>query len=565
MKTRTTIAIRMFLGSIFCVLLFNCQTQHDDFPDLILTGGKIITVDSADQIFEALAIKGNIITAIGTTKEIETLAGESTRRIDLSNRTVTPGLLDAHIHLTNNPWSKPNVIDLSYPNVKSIADVKGLIARKTQDVGPGDWIQGVGWDEGKLSEQRMITAKDLDEVSPNNPVWLSHTTGHYGVVNTPAMRLAGIHRNTRNPPEGVIDRDPSGNPTGVLKESAMGLIYPLLPPSSVKNIQEGIVYMAGELNKEGMTGVKDPTLSAKSWQAYQNALKSDSLSIRVFGLWPGGKSRQYIAKVIERQRSIPDRFKRGSDRLVSGGIKIFADGSGGARTAWLHEEWNKDITGTDSGNFGFPNIDPDTLRAMIEMSHGAGIHVSTHAIGDRTIDTVVTIYQDVLRANPIKDLRHGIIHANIPTEHALTIIQTLQSEYLAGYPEPSATFTWWIGDTYAGNFGARAKRLNPFATFQELGIIWANGSDYNVTPFPARYGIWSAIAREPAHRIFASAGQVGDLEKRVGRAARVTDQPEGIRLAARQNGEAGSRDTRAFGGAHGSNAIVPQHSCHRPA
>lgn len=478
-------------------LAIGCSTpENEDSPDYILTGGKIITVDPEDRIAEALAIKGNIITAIGSTTEIEALAGTNTIHIPLKGKTVTPGLLDAHIHFGNNPWGKPNVIDLSYPYVKNIAEVKALIDAKAKEVPPGEWIQGVGWDEGKLEEQRLITAHDLDEVSQNHPLWLSHTTGHYGVANSVAFQRANISATTSNPPEGIIEKGADGNPTGVLKESAMNLIHRLLPPSSIKDIERGMAYMAKELNKEGMTAIKDPTLNDKTWQAYQNMLAADSLPIRVYGLWPGGKSVGYITGVIDKQLSLqPDTA---NERLISGGIKIFADGSGGARTAWLYDVWNKDVNGIDTGNVGFPNIPPDTLRAMINLAHAAGVHVSTHAIGDRTIDTVVTIYKDALALSPIKGLRHGIIHANIPTPYAIQTMKELQEKFDAGYPEPSATFTWWIGDTYAGNFGERAKRLNPFATFKKEGIIWANGSDYAVTPFPARYGIWAAIAREPA-------------------------------------------------------------------
>ena len=481
----------------FCLTLIRCGTPQDS-PDLILVGGHVITVDSTDRIAEALAIKENIITAVGTTREIEALAGKATQRIDLNNRTVTPGLLDAHIHFSASPWSIPNMIDLSYPNVKSITEVKVLIAQKAKAVKPGEWIQGVGWDEGKLEEQRLITARDLDEVSPDHPVWLRHTTGHYGVANSAALRLANIHRNTLDPPEGIIERDPAGNPTGVLKESAMDLMYALLPPSTIEDIEAGIIHMTKALHQEGMTGIKDPTLTDKRWQAYQNVLDSGHLNLRVFGLWMGGKSKKFMDAVINKQQAIPSQFSIGNDYLISGGIKLFADGSGGARTAWLYDEWNKNITETDQDNYGFPNIDPDTLNAMIRMGHEAGVHISTHAIGDRAIDMVVNSYQEALQAQPTQGLRHGIIHANIPTQQALDIMQELQSAYDAGYPEPSATFTWWIGDTYAGNFGERAKRLNPLATFKKMGIIWANGSDYAVTPFPARYGIWSAIARQPA-------------------------------------------------------------------
>jgi predicted amidohydrolase YtcJ len=184
-------------------------------------------------------------------------------------------------------------------------------------------------------------------------------------------------------------------------------------------------------------------------------------------------------------------------------VKLYMDGSGGARTAWLHEDWNKNRTEVDSGNRGYPMVDPEVMREQIRLLHDAGLHVSTHAIGDRAIDWVVDSYQLALKANPVKGLRHGIIHANIPTDRALETMAELQRSYDAGYPEPSATFMWWIGDTYAGNFGPqRSRRLNPFQSYLAKGIRWAAGSDFPVTPFPARYGLWSAVARETLLNVY---------------------------------------------------------------
>jgi len=181
------------------------------------------------------------------------------------------------------------------------------------------------------------------------------------------------------------------------------------------------------------------------------------------------------------------------------------DGSGGARTAWLYDEWNRNSRETDAGNRGYPAADPELLRRQISLYHDAGLHVSVHAIGDRAIDWVVDSYQLALQRNPIRGLRHGIIHANIPTDHAIETMATLQKNYDAGFPEPSSTFMWWIGDTYAGNFGPqRCLRLDPFRTFLTKGIRWAGGSDFDVTPFPARYGIWAAMARETLLGIYGS-------------------------------------------------------------
>jgi predicted amidohydrolase YtcJ len=223
------------------------------------------------------------------------------------------------------------------------------------------------------------------------------------------------------------------------------------------------------------------------------------LSVRIFALWSGGNTVADAERVIAARGPTTRPYEStGDDHLMSGGVKLFMDGSGGARTAWLHDDWNKNFTDVDKGNRGYPAADHENIRATILRYHDAGIHISTHAIGDRAIDWVVDSYAMALKRKPTRGLRHGLIHANIPTDRALDRIAEMQRTYDAAYPEPSATFTWWIGDTYAGNFGsARAQRLNPFATFLAKGIRWANGSDFSVTPFPARYGIWSAVAREP--------------------------------------------------------------------
>jgi predicted amidohydrolase YtcJ len=188
--------------------------------DLIFVGGRVITVDSADHIAQAIAVTGNRITAVGTTADINRLAGPATRRIDLQGRTITPGLLDAHAHFSGGGADRLYVVDLSYPTVKSIADVAAAIRAKVATSPRNGWIQGRGWDEGKLAERRLISAKDLDAVAPDNPVFLTQTTGHYGVANSAALRLAGVTKDTRDAPGGTIDRNPDGTPTGVLKEGA---------------------------------------------------------------------------------------------------------------------------------------------------------------------------------------------------------------------------------------------------------------------------------------------------------------------------------------------------------
>jgi len=479
-----------------------------ELADRVLLNGKIITVDRSDSVQQAIAIKGKHILAVGSTAEIESRIGPGTETIDLAGRTVTPGLLDAHAHFANGGLSRLRNINLSYPNVKSIADVVALVEERNAILGEGDWIIGRGWDEGKLVELRYVYASDIDPVSESRPAWLVHTMGHYGVANSLALVLAGIDENTPDPPGGVIDRDADGKPTGVLKESAMGLVSRHIPVAGESQKREAIRYMAREFNSECMTGAKDPGIgwgdrgfedSLSAWQAYQDVLAEGALSVRIFALWPSPQNMDDARSLIrEIQHFSKPHESTGDDQLISGGIKIFADGSGGARTAWLWDNWNQNRTGLDEGNSGYPAFDADLIRNLIFLYHQNGLHMGVHAIGDRAIDWVVASYALALQSDGRKGLRHSIIHANIPTELAMNTIVALQREFDAVYPEPSPGFTWWIGDTYAGNFGVkRSQRLNPFNSFQQKGIQWASGSDFDVTPFPARYGIWASITREP--------------------------------------------------------------------
>jgi len=467
--------------------------------NLILVNGRVLTVDSADRVVQAVGIAGNRIIVVGTTADVERAAAPNARRIDLGGRTVTPGLLDAHAHFSGGGADRLYVLDLSYPQVKTITDVATAVRARVATVAKGAWIQGRGWDEGKLAERRVITAKDLDAASPDNPVVLTQTTGHYVVANSVALRLAGVTKETRDPPGGTIDRNPDGMPTGLLREAAAGLVRQLVPPRSAAETEAGIRDFVKAFNAEGMTGLKDPGISSHVWDIYRKVERDGALNVRVFALWSGGRSVEGAKQLIAERGAMTRPYEStGDDHVIAGGVKLYVDGSGGARTAWLYDDWNKDYRGVDTGNRGYPASNADTMRMLIRMYHDAGMHVSVHSIGDRGIDWVVDTYEQAMRENPKKGLRHGIIHSNIPTDHAIDVMARLQHDFDAGFPEPSATFTWWLGDTYAGNFGpTRSLRLNPFRTFRAKGMTWANGSDFGVTPFPARYGIWAAIAREP--------------------------------------------------------------------
>jgi predicted amidohydrolase YtcJ len=478
----------LFVGAI--------AAAREAAPDLILFHGRMLTVDAGDSIAQALAVRDGKIIAIGTDAEILRLGGAATRRIDLHGRTATPGLIDSHAHIADGGVEELYHVHLS--DAATVAEVVLRVQAGIAGLKPGEWLEGDGWDEGKLAERRYVTASDLDRVSPRNPVWLMHTTGHYGVANSAALRLAKISGATQDPPAGTIDRDPRGEPTGVLKESAKDAVLDLIPAPTAAQQRAGILKSIEDLHREGMTAVKDPAIGQPVWEAYRELLREDKLSEHVCVLWYAGSTldsaRAALASILAQPRP-PQSL--GDGRLLSCGAKIFMDGSGGARTAWMTHAWNKNSTDIDQGNFGYPSTDPAVYRQMVRLFHAAGVHVGTHAIGDRAIDWVVDTYAQVLAETPTMGLRHSIIHANIPSDHAIETMAALEKRYDAAYPEAQAPFMWWIGDTYAGNFGPeRSLRLVPLNTFLKNGIRWGGGSDYSVTPIAARYGLWASVERE---------------------------------------------------------------------
>jgi predicted amidohydrolase YtcJ len=473
-------------------------------PQLILYHGRILTMDSHDSIAEAVGVRDGKIIAIGADRDILRLADAATRRIDLHGRTATPGLVDSHAHIADAGVEELYHVHLS--DASTVADVVRRVQAGIAGLKSGEWLQGDGWDEGKLAERRYVTAADLDRVSPRNPVWLMHTTGHYGVANSAALGLAKISGASKDPPAGTIDRDARGLPSGVLKESAMDAVLDLIPAPTAQQQRDGILKSIDDLHREGITAVKDPSIGQPVWDAYRELLREDKLSEHVCVLWYAGKTlasaQAALASILAQPRP-PQSL--GDGRLLSCGAKIFMDGSGGARTAWLTQEWHKNSIEIDRGNFGYPSTDPEVFRQMVRLFHRAGVHVGTHAIGDRAIDWVVDTYAQVLGETPTVGLRHSIIHANIPSDHAIKTMAALEKRYDAAYPEVQAPFMWWIGDTYAGNFGPeRSLRLVPLNTFLKNGIRWGGGSDYSVTPIAARYGLWASVERETLKGTFGA-------------------------------------------------------------
>jgi len=464
--------------------------------DLVLMNGRVVTLDPRDHVAQALAVRDGRIVRIGSDAAIAGMVGARTRIIDLRGRTATPGLIDTHAHILETGVDELYHVRLE--GARSLADLLAAVGRRAATARPGEWIVGAGWDEGKLAEARYPTAAELDAVSAGHPVWLEHATGHYGVANSAALSLAGITAETKDPDAGTIERTVTGAPAGVLKETAQEQVRGLIPPITPDQRAAALAHMVAQLHREGMTGFKDPDLRPEDWTTYLAAARANRLDINACVLMDGGRTLESAREAIARVRLAENELEAipGSTLGVCG-VKLFMDGSGAAPTAWMYQDWNRRRTEVATGNHGYPQIDPQLYREQVKLLVDAGIGIGTHAIGDRAIDWVVDSYADALKATPIRGLRLSIIHANTPTDHAITRMAWLQKTWDAGYPESQAGFAWWLGDIYAANLGPdRSQRLNPFRTYLSNHVIWTGGSDAPVTPWPARYGLWASTARQ---------------------------------------------------------------------
>jgi predicted amidohydrolase YtcJ len=498
---------------VLSVFLVNAMfAASDSGSELLLIHGHIITVDGTDLIAQAVAVRNGTIVRVGSDAEVLAFANHDTgfQVIDLQGHTVTPGLIDTHAHIADGGVNELYGVNLS--DADSVKEIVARVKAKVAVVRPGEWVTGSGWDEGKLAEHRYVMAADLDAVAQKNPVWLVHTTSHYGVANSLALKMAGITSDTADPRAGTIDRDAAGKPTGVLKEEpAMVMVTHFIPPRTVEQIRQGILYIERILQREGVTAVKDPDIEQTHWDAYKSLLDEGKLAERICVLWHAGTSLESARKALAEINAvarIPATL--GDDHLLSCGAKIYMDGSGGARTGWVYDPWlqdgkTKDVTKSGVPNLGLPQVDPAVYREMVRFLHQNGVPVATHAVGDHAIDWVVDTYALVEHEQPRSGLRHSIIHANLPTSHALEVMSELQKDYDAGYPEMQPEFLWWIGDIYAGNYGPeRDLRLEPFRTLLSRHLLWSGGSDYPVTPVAPRYGLWASIERETLKETYSS-------------------------------------------------------------
>ncbi len=470
-------------------------------PDIVLINGPIYTGDEKHREFTGAAIAGGLVTALGEAEEIESLADEETRIVDLQGRSAIPGIVDSHNHLPTAGEMMADGVLLF--DATDMDELKDLVGDKAQELAPGEWLKGAGWIENQFEEWRMPTRWDLDEAAPDNPVVLKRLFG-MSVVNTRALELAGVDENTPDPEGGRIDRDAEGRVTGVLRDQATRLVERVVteedPSEQVQNLERYIETAASEYARHGITSLLDPGVLPLTMRAYQNVSERGDLPLRVnmMPVWHGLHPHR-AEELRDRIDHLGVTTNFGDEWLRLGALKMAIDGGLGSKTLWMHEPF---IDGTWSE--ASLRLDVGQLEPWFAQAHSAGWSVGIHCCGDRAQDVACRTFDRVMEQDPDRDVRHNIIHGYFPSEESLEIMRRRD---IAVSAQPG--FIWVEGDLYFDAVSEeRLTDFTPLKTYAEKGIVVACNSDMCSAHYNPYWGIHAAMARR------TSGGRtLGDREK----------------------------------------------------
>src|SRR2546421_2458726 len=395
----------MKLKSICPLLILLMSTNfitHADKPalpaDLIIINATVHTMDRKEPMAEAVAIYGNRIAAVGSTADIRKLAGNSTKVINAKGQLVLPGFNDAHVHFMSGGFQLSSV-DLRDANTQQ--EIAERIRDFAAKLPKGRWITGGAWDHERWPDAKLPAKELIDRYTPDTPVFVNRQDGHMALANSLALKLAGVTRETTDPPGGVVVRDSkTGEPTGILKDAAQSFVWKVIPAASFEEKLAAARAATNHAASLGVTSVQDMSAGADVG-VYQTLLDRGELKTRVYAVWP--------LPGWDRLARTGVRAHFGSAMLRTGGLKGFADGSLGSTTALFFEPY-LDAPNTS----GIPSDEMFPEGAMLERVRGAdraGLQVIIHAIGDRANDNILSIYERVQKENGDRDRRFRIEHA----------------------------------------------------------------------------------------------------------------------------------------------------------
>jgi predicted amidohydrolase YtcJ len=451
--------------------------------DTVFINGKVVTVNSRDEVAEALSIGGNRILRVGHRPYVEQTVGPGTKVVDLKGRSLIPGFIENHIHMTNSPqrlW-----VDCSYAACPSIADIAEKIALRAGDAKPGEWILGRGFQSARLKERRNPNRFDFDPISPNNPVGIANREGMGWTFNTSGLRRIGVQDNTSDPPGGPMERDSLGRPLGPMWDNTREVfIKPNLPKYDLHDLLEGYRWIVGELNHWGITTAFEAAIrSPAETVAWQRLRLEKPLSLRVvMGPYPvyGEKweTNSTPGKIFDT--GFATGF--GDEWLKLGAIQIGIDGGVIGQTAALCEPYSNDPSGTKRGSF---RLSQETANEFMTKVHSNDWQAGLICHGDHGIMRGLDAIAHARKRADNRDLRHRLEHAYLWNIEAmdrmgeLGVIWNTQPPLLEIIGREGVYSQW----------GDRARFAFPFRSLTERGVIISGGSDWPVGLYNPLIGI----------------------------------------------------------------------------
>ncbi|HEY3056379.1 MAG TPA: amidohydrolase [Thermoanaerobaculia bacterium] len=442
--------------------------------NLILVNGRIWTGDQSKPFVDAVAVEGDRIVAVGTTADILAKAPRDAQRIDLHGRLAVPGFIDDHVHFIDGGFelSRVQLRDAASPQ-----EFARRISEFAKRAGKRAWIIGGQWDEQLWKPYTLPARQMIDAVTPDNPVFVSRLDGHMALANSVTLKLAGITRDTPDPPGGTIVRDAQGEPTGLLKDAAMGPVYAVIPSPSVDERVTAARAALAEAAKLGVTAFCDMSGgdAYDDLRAYQRLEKRGQLTARVYLFTPISQYERLVRASVEKSF--------GSDRLRIGGLKGFADGSLGSSTAWFFEPF---LNESNNRGLAMEEMTNGAMKRWVTDANAHDLQVAIHAIGDRANDEVLKIYE----AQP-RDRRFRIEHAQ--HLNADEIKRFAQTRVIASMQPYHAIDDGRWAETKIGH--ERAKTTYAFRSLLDAGATLTFGSDWTVAPLDPILGIYAAVTR----------------------------------------------------------------------
>ena len=462
--------------------------------DTVFLNGQVVTVDTENRIMEAVAVKGNQILAVGTTEEIKRLIHADTKIVDLQGKSLLPGFIDSHLHITIYGTNKLGV-DCKARGIQSVSELLDILREQALKTPPGEWVRACGFDENLMLEKRYPTLAELDEISTNHPIFVMRTCAHHSVVNSCAMGIAQYDRDTPDPQGGRIDRDESGALTGLLVETAHMKMFELAAFNDAE-YKKGLRMASKDFVAAGITSVHDAGgYGPKNYRAMQKAVQEGDVKVRIYAMVCAlNQSEDFVRKMIDAGLVTGT----GDNRFRIGPAKVFTDGASIAPTMAMREPFT-----SKPEDYGILYYKQDELNTILGEAHAKGFQITAHAQGDRAIEMLLNCFEAALEAHPRENHRHRIEHAGVSAPDLLR-----RMAGLGVVPIPNPAFIYDYGDSYLKNIGERVGHMFPARDQFDLKIIAAGASDSPVTDFNPLIGIHAAVNRQ------SKSGQVvGDNQR----------------------------------------------------